>query len=117
MTKGQNSWSEDQSVRVGILIGVVVWFLAIGLLLLNWNTLPPQIPWFYSLPWGEEQLVPKNWLIAIVVSFGGIMLLNTLLARVLGNDEELLRRILVWGGVAVEVLILLSLVRVIMVIL
>jgi hypothetical protein len=32
------------------------------------STLPPQIPLFYSRPWGEEQLV-DNWLIVILPLF------------------------------------------------
>ncbi len=35
-------------------------FISIGLTLLllifTWKQLPPQLPLFYSLPWGEEQL-------------------------------------------------------------
>ncbi|OGD71064.1 hypothetical protein A3A84_00920 [Candidatus Collierbacteria bacterium RIFCSPLOWO2_01_FULL_50_23] len=37
-----------------------------------WTKLPPQMPWFYSLPWGEIQLIPKLW-------FGvGFLILTTI---------------------------------------
>ena len=32
---------------------------------LRFSSLPPQIPLFYSLPWGEDQLV-DNWMILIL---------------------------------------------------
>ena len=117
MTKTVDLWSGDKSVRAGVFFGLVFWLLAVGLVSLNFMALPPEIPWFYSLPWGDGQLIPKNWLLIIVISFGAILVLNTILARVLGKEEELLRRILIWGAVASELLMLLSLVRVIMVIL
>lgn len=31
-------------------------FLTIGIILLNLSKLPPEIPLYYSKPWGEEQL-------------------------------------------------------------
>lgn len=53
------------------LLFVQAGIFAIGwiLLLFAWNKLPPEIPWFYSLPWGEEQLASKFNLALI---FGGI---------------------------------------------
>lgn len=117
MTRASQKWIEDRSVQVGLVVGIIIWLMSVALIGFNWMNLPPEIPWFYSLPWGEDQLIMKNWLLAVVVSFGGLLLLNTALARILANNEELLRRILVWGGVVMELLLFLSLVRVIRVIL
>lgn len=37
----------------------------IGVLLLRFNHLPPQIPLFFSKPWGEDQLV-DSWMIFLL---------------------------------------------------
>ncbi len=50
------------------------WFLfSLGILvvaglsvLLLWKRIPPEIPWYYSLPWGESQLMPKLGLPIII---------------------------------------------------
>ena len=117
MDKGGRLWLEDASVKWGVWGGIGCWVLAVGLLIFNWRGLPPQMPWFYSLPWGENQLVEKGWLLAIVVAFGGLMVIDVFLARFLGKDELLLKRILVWGGMVTELLMILSLIRVIRVVL
>lgn len=52
-------------------INRVVLLLFIGsilLILLRWRSLPPQIPLFYSRPWGEEQLVHPAWLFLLPLS-------------------------------------------------
>lgn len=44
------------------LIGLSSILLVIGgmILLVAWNRLPPQMPWLYSMPWGEAQLISKT---------------------------------------------------------
>jgi len=118
MSKSEEaSWFADRSVRSGVLVGVGCWLMALGTLVVTWNSLPPELPWFYSLPWGEQQLIERNWLVVVVLMFGMIMVVNTFLARFMAKEEELLRRILVWGGVATELLMFLTLIRVVWVVL
>lgn len=53
----------DKSSRIidSWLVGLSGVLLAVGgvILLVVWNRLPPQMPWLYSMPWGEAQLIPK----------------------------------------------------------
>ncbi|MGB9637169.1 MAG: hypothetical protein ACPLY7_00010 [Microgenomates group bacterium] len=37
----------------------------VAVILVKFNLLPAKVPLFYSLPWGDEQLVPKSWLFLI----------------------------------------------------
>jgi hypothetical protein len=49
-------------------LGLANFLLIFGeavLIFLKFNILPVQVPLFYSLPWGDEQLVPKVWLFLI----------------------------------------------------
>ena len=49
-----------------MLYGLIVCnVIMIGALLLRFNNLPPQIPIFFSKPWGEDQLV-DTWMILIL---------------------------------------------------
>lgn len=112
-----SSWLSDKSVRWGVITGTSFWLMSLGLLGLNWNSLPPELPWFYSMPWGEQQLIDKSWLMIVVIGFGGILVLDVIIARFFATEEDLLRKILIWGGVMTELLVLLSLLRVVMVVL
>ena len=104
-------------VRTGIFAGLGSWLIALVLLAVNWRGLPPEMPWFFSMPWGEQQLIKKPWLGVMVLAFGMVIIVNGLLARMIKDEEKLLKQILVWGGAACELLMVLSLIRVIMVVL
>ncbi|KKP85937.1 MAG: hypothetical protein UR89_C0038G0002 [Candidatus Roizmanbacteria bacterium GW2011_GWA2_35_8] len=41
--------------------------LMIAAFIFKFNSLPPQLPLFYTLPWGEEQLA-DTWMIFIIPS-------------------------------------------------
>ena len=52
------------------------------LLVVKWGQLPPEVPLFYSLPWGEDQLTPPLTLILVI----SISLLIYILTVVFGTQ-------------------------------
>ncbi|KKT39771.1 hypothetical protein A3K29_01230 [Candidatus Collierbacteria bacterium RIFOXYB2_FULL_46_14] len=40
---------------------------------LFWKILPPHLPWFYSLPGGEHQLISKFVLAGILLGLGAVV--------------------------------------------
>jgi hypothetical protein len=92
-----------------------VWFLALALNILflclsivTLSRIPPRIPLFYSLPWGEEQLAPKislpGLLAASLISF----LLNSLLAKWGSKQNKFLPKIVIWTGILLVFLALVT---------
>lgn len=74
-----------------------LFFLAFGcvFLALFWSKLPPQIPLFYSRPWGEEQLAEKVQII-FLPTFAFFIFLSALLSSLrIFSKEPLLARILI----------------------
>lgn len=75
-------------VSVGLLILVGIFF----------GRLPPEVPLFYSRPWGEDQIVLRIFLFMVP----GVTLLFTFLgmalSRFLAKDVFVLR--VLWGGCA-----------------
>lgn len=59
---GFREWLYNIHMLYG-LIGCNI--IMIGVLLLGFNHLPPQIPLFFSKPWGEDQLV-DTWMIFLL---------------------------------------------------
>ena len=101
---------------VMILLGLV-WLLSTLLLLVFWKRLPPEMPWFYSLPWGEEQLISKEGMAIVVGGLGGVIGLDIFFAKRLEGEDEFLAKMLLWGALATAGLVLLSWIKVLIIIL
>ncbi len=79
------------------------WMLTLGALMIiggafffaiNYRNLPPQIPLFYSLPWGESQLIPKLWFGLGLVVLSVIVLFNYLLTRLLKKNDPVVATVM-----------------------
>ena len=90
-----NIWQE-KTIRLATRISFVILFFSLSLLLLTWKNLPPQLPLFYSLPWGEEQLGKPVFLLILPLSslFWGT--LNFFLAIFSFEKHPLAAKFLVW---------------------
>lgn len=67
----------------------------IGFLFWKFNSLPPQIPLYYSLPWGQSQLAPASSLFILPTISLVLLLINHLFAISLTKTSALLSRLLV----------------------
>lgn len=66
----------------------------IGVLLLRFNHLPPQIPLYFSKPWGEDQLV-DNWMIFLLpVLLDILYFANVSLVKRYFKENELVKKII-----------------------
>lgn len=64
-----------------IVVGIVV-------ILIERTNLPQKVPLFYSRPWGNEQLVSKDFLFIIPLFSLIILLINYLISRFLLPREK-----------------------------
>lgn len=103
----QDSVKKPFFVGLGSLV-VTLFFLAFF-----WPSLPPEIPLFYSKPWGEPQLVPA-YFIAIPPFLSGVFLIaNSAFAQTLDN-YPLIRKLLVFSASTVCVLSAITVLRIIL---
>ena len=91
----------NKSKNLGLLAGLFlletgIVFLATVFLFFFWTSLPPSLPWFYSLPWGEGQLISKMWFGLGLGVLELVIVINYLLARRLSKTDEIVA--LVVGG-------------------
>jgi len=70
---------QSKNIKVANWLIIFFSFLFIGL---KWRALPPQIPLFYSRPWGEDQLAGKEMVLLLPTASFGISLINEILSRV-----------------------------------
>lgn len=98
----------EKSVRGWIVSGGVLVVLSLGVFVWFFKVLPPEIPWLYSLPWGEQQLINKS-------SFGaslGAPLIGLIMcawgAKKLSKEDARASVMLARGGFFLTVIYLLS---------
>jgi len=65
------------------------------LLLFSWFKLPPKVPLFYSLPWGEEQLASPFYLWLLPASSLAIIIINLVFASYFSSNQLLTRVLMV----------------------
>jgi len=72
-----------------------LFFTVLNFILISvfWNRLPPEVPLFYSRPWGEEILAPPLALLLLPLSSLLVLVVNLLLLIIL-NSNRLLTNIL-----------------------
>lgn len=80
-----------QILRWNILI-VLIQF---GLLFIKLNNLPPQLPLYYSLPWGESQLASASSVFLLPILSLGILLINQFIATILFLPHRLCSLLLI----------------------
>ena len=103
---------QDPLCGGALRLTLVFWLVAVGLLLWQYNNLPPQVPLFYSRPWGEAQLATPLGLILLPGLTFLVLMINALLAGVVFTSFKLLARMLLVGSALTGFLATFSLIRI-----
>ena len=83
------------------------------LLLFYWQRLPPVVPFFYSLPWGEEQLSSPFALILLITGAVFLYVLNALWALLIYKAHIFYMRILLISATLICVLTVITTVKIV----
>lgn len=89
---------------------VIMWALAATFM---WQ-LPPEIPYWYSLPPGRQQLAPVNWFWLLPVMGLTILVVNLILLRISFTLLPVYKHIVVWLGCLVQLLLTIAMVHIVM---
>ncbi len=92
------------------LFGVIIILSAVAL---TFEKLPSELPLFYSLPWGEGQLVPIFQIIVLPSITIVITLTNLLVSWHLHESQYLLKRMISIFSASLSALITLAALRII----
>ncbi len=90
-------------------------FLIIILILALFRFLPPKLPLFYSLPWGEKQLAGKVQLLIIPASITLVTLGNLIFSWHLHTSQLLFKRILFFSSLLVSLLLTVTFFKIILI--
>lgn len=92
---------------IGLIVlmgGVLVWF---------WKSLPPQLPWLYSFPWGDQQLIDKKYFAGSLMGLLLVLLFTKVISAWVDKNDETVNTTLMMGGLLAVVLYLAGFLRVI----
>ncbi len=98
--------SSDNYLLIPLLISLSITFLVALLTLIFYNQLPLKLPLFYSLPWGENQLVSKQQFFLLPIVLLLIILVNTFIVSQLHHLQKVLKRLLMFGLIFIDLVIL-----------
>lgn len=88
----------DFLIKKLLRLSGLVFFLFIVIFILKFNDLPPQLPLFYSLPRGNEQLGNPILLLLLPILSVLVLLINTVISLFIYKREKLLARIIMTLG-------------------
>ncbi len=106
---------QEQSIKKPFYIGVGSLFLTLILIVVFWSRIPPQVPLFYSKPWGEPQLA-ANFLLGLPLLLSLLLLITNSLVAQLLSDYVFIRKVLIFGAMIACLLASITVIRIILLI-
>lgn len=113
---GQINFRNDSYILMFLRIGIFLIVIQIIILLMNYKSLPSEVPLFYSLPWGEKRLTNVNFLFVLPSLSLLVLLINSLISKKIYDKERLLSRISLFIALAFVVLTIITLSQIVFVI-
>lgn len=110
---GLNLLKQNKSSRIAFQLGLVFGIVQIALLFYFWRRLPPQLPLFYSRPWGEEQLTSPLVILILPGLSIAIVLINLAINVFIAPKEILMRQIISITAAVFSLLCLITLAQIV----
>lgn len=107
---------KDKTISLGLQLGFSLLIAQLAIFALFWRKLPPQVPLFYSRPWGREQLVNPNGLLILPIISLLITVVNLAVASLMPGEEKLVSQLLVIFATVFNFLCLITLFKIVILI-
>jgi hypothetical protein len=107
----------DKIILRGFILGAILSIVTFLYIVVNYNRLPPFIPIFNQLPWGQQRFTQTPGIFITSIIFFIIFITNIVMSSVTYNKSPLLSRILAATTLLISVINLIFIVRTILVIL
>lgn len=112
--KNASNFFNNSHYSLPIRLFVSIMGISFIILAITFKRLPPSIPLYYSLPWGEEQLAKPSDLFIIPFSIMIIFLLNLILSMVFLKRDNFLIQFLMWSSCLIALGGLITLTKIIL---
>lgn len=99
----------DRISRLSYVYAIGIFLLMVGLLTVFLGKLPPNVPLYFTLPWGEARLAPKQMLYGLPGLTVLFLVVNLLVARAVQKLSPLLPKVLAVSTLVVAGMLLIAL--------
>lgn len=99
---------KDISTKRGIQTGALLFVVLVVAAMYTFRNVGSEIPLQYSRPWGTGQLVPRASLLVLAVIGTILAIAHSAVATLLFENDRLSSRIVIWSGVLLLFLLLVS---------
>jgi len=100
--------SSDKITLWGVRSNLLLLFILFALILIFYQRLPLLMPFYYSRPWGPEQLAHKKYLIFLFAFIALISIANFVFSSKMRRDWPVLAKIFIWTGTTVALMALID---------
>lgn len=102
----------DQLILMVVFATIVATVLIIGTYGVIYNYLPPNLPLFYSLSWGQAQLINKQQFLILPFILVLLALINVLISFHLHPQQIVLKRIIIFHTIFIALAILITAIKI-----
>lgn len=106
--KLKNNWTFTLSNR--FILGSTL--ISTGLIAWRFQSLPPQVPLWFSRPWGQDELAAPGWLFFLPAGILVWHLFNFLAAVYVVIENRVFTQILFFTSILISVMALITVVRI-----
>jgi len=105
-------WLEKSIIKI-IRISILIIILEAVAIVLTFSKLPPQIPLYYSRPWGDLQLAPSYHLFFLPGICLSFLIINSGLTVLFLKKKKFLGQCLAWTNLIVAIFSFITLIAII----
>lgn len=114
MKNNLNFLLQDRITKLSIFSAITIFIVYIVMVTASYAMLPPVIPLFNSLPWGNARLTPAYFVFAFPVLFFIIFIFNNFIAGKMYKKHVLASRIFSFNSLLVIILGLIAYVQILL---
>lgn len=103
----RNFWIASTPMLLSLLITLFILIYA--------KFLPPKLPLFYSLPWGEKQLVSTSQLLIIPAIITLVTFFNLIISWQLHPSQSFFKKILLFSSVLASLILTITFLKIILI--
>jgi len=111
-----NNIKADKLTFRGFIISFLLTLLTVFFIILNYEHLPPFVPVFNQLPWGNQRLIATPGIFIPVVIFAFVFIFNIIFTSVVYSKNPLIARIVAAVTLLISIMNFLFIVRTILII-
>lgn len=103
----------EKTITKQVRISLALILLQLGVIIFFFPRLPPQLPLFFSRPWGEAQLTSPLTLILLPAFSFVFLIINSLLSSLFLEEKVFLAQLLIFGSTLFNFFNLIALIKII----